>query len=463
MMASASPRAWRRLAGILLVAVVGLTGFGDTVLQAAGPSAARHDTALHQGVASCGSTTCHGRQEATGPRVRQNEMMTWQDPASLTGAHARAWTVLAGSRSRAIAKRLGIGDPQQSGECIACHGDPAQARGPRFLQSDGVGCEACHGGAGDEASGWLASHAAVGASHADNVARGLWAVNAPGVRAGVCLDCHFGSAKPGQFVTHKIMAAGHPRIAFELDLFTSLQSHHDEDADYAARKGIVPGVKLWAVGQAKAVSRALSLYPARAGGAFPEFYFFDCRSCHRTFSDDLRVDLTARSNPARPLAPGDVVWNDESLIMLAAAARVAAPELASELAARSRAFHTAVNGDRAGAIKAASALAATADRLAARFEGARFDAGQTFAMVEAVLVADAGQLTDYQGGAQAVMAADTLIAALVKDRAISAAQAASLRPRLDRAYAAARDANRWEAAALKTALADVATGVRALR
>jgi hypothetical protein len=456
----------RRLASAVVLAfagVFGASGIGGTALEAAGPSAAQHDMAVHQGVASCGSTTCHGRQEATGPRVRQNELMTWQDPASLTGAHARAWTVLAGSRSQAIARRLGIGDPQGASECIACHGDPAQNRGARFLQADGVGCEACHGGAGDETSGWLASHAAVGATHADNVARGLWDVAKPGVRAGVCLDCHFGSSKPGQFVTHWIMAAGHPRIAFELDLFTSLQSHHDEDADYAARKGIVPGVKLWAVGQAQAVSRALSLYPARSGGAFPEFYFFDCRSCHRTFSDDLRVDIVGRTNPARPLAPGAVVWNDESLIMLAAAAKVAAPELAAELTARSRAFHAAVNGDRAEGLKAASALAGTADRLAARFAGASFDAAQTFAMLDAVLVGDAARLTDYQGGAQAVMAADTLIASLVKDRTISAAQAAALRPRLDRAYAAARDANRFEAGALRTALADVAAGVRGLR
>lgn len=443
-------------------------------LEAAGPGMMQHDTLVHEGVASCGSTTCHGRQEATGPRVRQNELMTWQDRTSLTGAHARAWSVLAGARSQGIARRLGIGDPQTSDECIACHGDPAPNRGARFLQADGVGCEACHGGSGGavgavgggetgNSAGWLASHAAVGASHADNVARGLWDVAKPGARASVCLDCHFGSAKPGQFVTHRIMAAGHPRIAFELDLFTSLQSHHDEDRDYATRKGIVPGVKIWAVGQAQAVSRALSLYPARAGGAFPEFYFFDCRSCHRTFSDDLGVDIAARTNPARPLAPGAVVWNDENLIMLAAAAKVAAPDLAAELAARSRAFHKAVNGDRAAAISAASALAATADRLAARFEASRFEPAQTFAMIDAVLMADAARLTDYQGGAQAVMAADTLIAALVKDGTLSTAQAGAMRPRLDRAYAAARDANRFEAGALQTALADVATGVRRLK
>lgn len=428
-------------------------------------SPAAHDAALHMGVASCASSTCHGRQEATGPRVRQNEVMTWQDPTSLSGAHSRAWAVLAAPRGRAIARRLGIADPQGSAECIACHGDPAPNRGPRFAQSDGVTCEACHGGAGGRTGedGWLASHAAVGASHADNLARGLWAVNAPDVRAGVCLDCHFGSARPGQFVTHRIMAAGHPRLAFELDLFTSLQSHHDEDADYAARKGVAPGVKIWAVGQAQAVSRALALYPPRAGGPFPEFSFFDCRSCHRTFSDDLRVDITARTNPGRPVPPGTVIWNDESLIMLAAAARVMAPELSDDLERRSRAFHAALTTDRQQAVQAASALAATSDALSRRLAAATFSPAQTRAMLEAVLRTQAPRLTDYQGGAQAVMAADTLVASLVKDGALSREQAASLRPALDRAYLAARDANRWDPAALDRALADVAAQVRALK
>ena len=51
----------------------------------------------------------------------------------------------------------------------------------------------------------------------------------PRARAAQCLDCHFGSAGPGQFVNHRIMAAGHPRIAFEVDLFSTLTQHHDED------------------------------------------------------------------------------------------------------------------------------------------------------------------------------------------------------------------------------------------
>src|SRR3546814_2990582 len=128
-------------------------------------------------------------------------------------------------------------------------------------------------------SGWLSSHYAVGASHAANVSRGMIPLDNPKARASVCLDCHFGSADPGQFVNHRIMAAGHPRIAFELDLFSTLQQHHNEDADYARRKGRTQSVKMWAVGQAMALARSLTLFAdARrvTEGVFPEFYFLDC-------------------------------------------------------------------------------------------------------------------------------------------------------------------------------------------
>ncbi|MBU6164763.1 MAG: cytochrome c family protein [Alphaproteobacteria bacterium] len=425
-----------------------------------GARAAGQSSTLHQGVATCAGSTCHGRQEATGPRVRQNEVMTWSDPASLTGVHSRAWKLLAEPRAQAIGRRLGLANVATSPECINCHGDPAPLRGAKWQQSDGVGCEACHGGSVN----WLASHASVKASTADNMARGMWAMHDPAVRAGVCLDCHFGSDKPGQFVFHRLMAAGHPRVAFELDLFTSLQSHHDEDADYRARKGVAGGVKTWAVGQALAVERALGLLPAASAGLTgPDYYFYDCRSCHRTFSDDPAAPLVARRNGWRPIPPGQPVWNDEQLIMLMAAARVAAPDLARSLDSQSRAFHAALGGDRAGAMKAAAALKATAGSLAKRFGSASFDRAQTFALFDAVLVANAPAYTDYQGGAQAVMAADTLLNALVAAGQVDRAAALALRPDLDRAYALARDANRWDAPAFRAALGQIAARARALK
>ena len=175
--------------------------------------------------------------------------MLWQDPSTAAGAHSRAWAVLREPRSRTIAQRLGIGDPASAEMCLGCHVTPGRQRGPRFQLSDGVGCESCHG----PASNWLASHYAVGGTHSNNVARGMVPLENPRARASVCLDCHFGSADEGQFVTHRIMAAGHPRISFELDLFSTLQQHHDEDADYARRKGRTNNVRMWAVGDPRPI------------------------------------------------------------------------------------------------------------------------------------------------------------------------------------------------------------------
>ena len=295
----------------------------------------------HLGVASCAGSTCHGRSEATGKIVRQDELLHWQDESSPAGAHARAWRVLGNQRSAVIAARLGIGDAQSAPMCLGCHADPGARKGGRVQLSDGVGCEACHGGA----ENWIASHAAVGATHAANVARGMYPANDPKARAANCLDCHFGSDAPGQFVTHKIMAAGHPRISFELDLFTTLQQHWNEDADYTQRKGRPGGVKIWAVGQAMALDRALGLYSdASLGqeGSFPEFYFFDCHTCHRRISDEAGFRPSATANPGRPIPTGMPAFNDENMIMLAAATRATAPQLAERLDVDSRAFHAAI-------------------------------------------------------------------------------------------------------------------------
>lgn len=408
---------------------------------------------LHQGVATCSGSTCHGRQLATGKTVRQNELLTWQDETSIAGVHSRAWRVLTQPRARAIATRLGIGAPESAAECVSCHGDATPHRGARFRIDEGVGCEVCHGGS----TRWLASHIRVGVTHADNVRAGMTPVNDVRTRANVCLDCHFGSSKPGQFVTHRVMAAGHPRVAFELDLFTALQRHHDEDADYIQRKGRAGGVKTWAVGQALALDRALTLFQGRGlAGSFPEFYFFDCRSCHRTFSDDPAAKLSVRSNPARPFMLGNVVFNDENLIMLGAAARAVDPALAARLETQAKAFHAAIAQDRAGAMKATAALAATTRLLAARFAASSFSRAQTQAMLRDVTGgAAAAAATDYQGGVQAVMAAETLLAAMVADGQVAPAEARAARPDIDRAYAAVRDANTYRAADFRAAMSRV--------
>ncbi len=432
--------------------------------------------ARYTGVASCAGSTCHGRMEGDGSVVRQDELMKWQEPSTPGGAHSRAWAVLSNNRSQFIARNLGIGDPAKAQMCLGCHSTAGTARA--VPAEDGVGCESCHGPAG----GWLASHyAGVGTSanpdaemrqkHLANLSAGLKKLEDPVVRAGVCVDCHFGSASDGQFVTHRIMAAGHPRIAFELDLFSSLQAHHQEDADYGWRKfgaanARTDHVQMWAVGQATAIERSLALFQSRRGteGMFPEFYFLDCHSCHRRIFDQAKPVRTGVDNPGRQIPEGMPPYNDENLIMLAAAARLAAPALADQLAARTAAFHKAMATDRPSAVAAAAQLSQTVTALKSAFAARSFSGTDAFAMVDAISAKAIGdRFTDYSGSQQAVMGVDTLLNAMVSSGRVTVGAAAGIRGDIDRAYAAVKDPNAYKPTEFQASFGSAVRAIRALR
>jgi hypothetical protein len=417
--------------------------------------------ATYVGVATCGGTTCHGRSQADGPVVRQDELMLWQDPATAAGAHSRAWAVLREPRAQAIADRMGIGEATGAPMCLGCHATPAGRRGVRFQTSDGVGCESCHG----PASGWLSSHYVVGGTHASNVSHGLVPLDNPRARAAQCLDCHFGSAGEGQFVTHRIMAAGHPRISFELDLFSTLQQHYNVDNDYFSRKGRANSTQVWAIGQAMALERSLTLFSTARGteGMFPEFYFLDCHSCHRQISDDPRFRPSAAANPGRPIPSGMPPYNDENMIMLSAAARAVAPGLAARFENDSRAFHAAMARDRASAVAAAATLRQSARALSDAFSGADFGPAVTFRIIDTITTeAIRDRFTDYAGSVQAVMATDTLLSSLVNQGRVSASAASGIRADINGAYRAVHDPNQYDPGGFRASLGRAAAAIRRL-
>ena len=102
------------------------------------------------------------------------------------------------------------------------------------------------------------------------------------------------------------------------------------------------------------------------------------------------------------------------MIMLAAAAKVVSPGLAARFDADSRAFHAALARDRGESLRAAAKLAGTARALSDAFAARAFSRTETLAIIDAVLQGEiARRFTDYAGSAQAVMAVDTLLNALV--------------------------------------------------
>ncbi len=85
----------------------------------------------------------------------------------------------------------------------------------------------------------------------DYLDAGIYPTEDPKREQSCALSCHF--SDPRKSITHRIMGAGHPRLAFELDTFTANQpAHYRIDADYKQRKQQSSGVKVWAVGQAMA-------------------------------------------------------------------------------------------------------------------------------------------------------------------------------------------------------------------
>jgi hypothetical protein len=416
------------------------------------------DGNIHLGVASCGGTTCHSRQAATGAIVRQNEIVTWQDRTSVTGAHARAYSVLMSPQGRAIAANLGIPAAEKAPECLSCHTHavPETRRGEGFSLAEGVTCEACHGGA----EKWLVSHYAAGNTHADSLARGLYPTADVEARASLCLDCHFGSDRPDQFVTHRIMGAGHPRMSFELDLFTALQQHHDVDADYLERKAHTGGIKTWAVGQAMAMARSAELFADEetgTDGLFPEFYFFDCHACHQTISNDPKAIAGWRPNPGRPLGPGVPVYNDANMIMLRAVVAELGGDAEASLFRVSTRLHAATASGRPATRDAAAELATFAEDLQSRLLATDFDRGQSVRILNRIIdSALTAQYTNYAAGEQAVIAVDVFLNALVAADQLDVTAADALRPAIDSAYAAVASPNSYDPDALRQALGTIA-------
>lgn len=396
------------------------------------------------GVVSCGSTLCHGSIRAVPEsNVLQSEYVTW----TRLDKHARAYAVLFSEQSKRIAKNLGLKNAHQEKVCVDCHAHaPATTlRGERFRVDDGVSCEGCHG----PAQKWLPVHVERGATHARNIEHGLYPTDDPVQRARLCLSCHLGNHD--RLVTHRLMGAGHPRLSFELDTFTTVApAHFAADSDYAKRKRLWDGVQVWAIGQAMAVSQTLELLTdpkiARAG-LFPELVFFDCHACHRSMKSGRWAPRTDGVN----LGPGVPRLNDSNLLMVRQIAKVAAPELASRITAATDQLHVAISRQGGDAMRSADELRDLMKTLIDTLARRSFSASDLRAMLQG-LIDDgrAGVYRDYAGAEQATLAIGSLTNFMFQRGMLKSAAPANRA--LSRLQAAVSDDENFKPAQFQTAL-----------
>ncbi|MBT8099464.1 MAG: cytochrome c family protein [Gammaproteobacteria bacterium] len=362
----------------------------------------------HMGVATCAASQCHGSAlPRSGTGVLQNEYVTWTqaDP------HSRAYELLNNAQSQAIAARLKIGRAREAKICLDCHTDnvPPAERGDRFQLADGVGCEACHGGS----EHWLSTHYnAPAVSHADNLKSGLYPADDAQRRADLCLDCHLGARD--QLATHRIMAAGHPRLSFELDTFTELwrtagrQPHYRVDADYRERKTADSHSFIWAAGLLRDARRRLALIrsPAFAGsGLFPELGFYDCHACHRSMKG-----VQWRALPRHGGAPpGQPFLNDGSFVTLLALTRTVAAAESRPLRDALADLHRAGGESMAAIRRAAASLDDVLLRIESRLSPERLQNRERQLLKDLLTVGAEGNYLDYASAEQAFMAVQMLV------------------------------------------------------
>jgi len=402
----------------------------------------------HMGVATCGNSVCHGAaQPFKDSNVMQNEFALWQsfDP------HAnKAFQALQGAAGQAIARKLGVGDATQAKICLDCHTDnqPVAGRGDKFQLSDGVGCEACHGGSEQ----WISSHAAKGATHADNLSKGLYATENPIKRAELCLTCHMGTAD--RMITHRIMGAGHPRISFELDTFTWLKPHYQVDADYIQRKGDFNGLRDWGVGQGVAASNLLDLLVDEKNGwqgIFPELVLFDCHACHKPMSANK---WGPRSGTG--LGPGAVRLNDSNLVMFRHVLAAADPKGAQTVLEQTRALHQATMRDRSATFAAARALRETIRAELPKVAVNPWNAESMSAILRSIEAdADRGEFRDFAAAEQAAMAAQSVVVAFSNAGRIDAERNKVLMAKVDVVYKAVERDDTYDMGRFVAALRDL--------
>ena len=344
--------------GPLAVAAAAVLAFCLIVPMASGPpwivsyadpvsekTNATDDAYLYLGAVSCSGSACHG---STTPRdklkIAQNEFFIWSEKDT----HTKAYEVLTKPDAKIIAKNLKIPKAEESDRCLVCHAVsvPPERQGSLYEITEGVSCEGCHGAA----EKWLGSHIRKDFDMQKGVQLGMYPTKDFGKRAERCLGCHAGAE--GKVVDHELIGAGHPRLKFELDVYSSkMPAHWRPPKDKQAADWL--GARAWAIGQAGAFRNEMKLLTSSRrsrAGIWPDLIHFDCYACHHPVVDHLKRLNEEDKNEQRwrfreyDGKPGRLVWNSSSYSVLRHLLNQVSPEDAKTLDQLIKVFHEGLTG-----------------------------------------------------------------------------------------------------------------------
>lgn len=275
-----------RIAACLLIPVLAACGFAgresDRAPELTGVGS--QPQFAHRPASSCSAAACHGGGQ---PGRIGSEHSTWAP--DLTGAtgdpHARAYRVLFNPDSVRIGKLVGGGPAHENILCLKCHAPAGVA--DRTARAEGVGCTACHG----PAEKWLTVHYLpewkAKSDHAKWADYGFIPTKNLTARIANCATCHVGSAD-GE-VNHDLIAAGHPRLAFEYTRFHFSPGYRKHWVERMPQPEFE--ARAWVIGQAASARAAVEVLHHRAKRAeknespWPEFAGYSCFACHQSVGE----------------------------------------------------------------------------------------------------------------------------------------------------------------------------------
>ncbi|MBX9653791.1 cytochrome c family protein [bacterium] len=296
---------------------------------------------------SCSARNCHGDiiPHSDGD-LSQLESTVW----STRDHHAEAWKSLSSDLAKSISLRLSPPGTtpipaDQDVRCLACHSTPtigtADTSGGHW-DTHGVSCEACHGRADrwrDQHYAWREMLKKEKSPDIDHRLREAYAAHDMVwlgddlSRAKTCAACHVGAPPstspqglPVRDVNHDLIAAGHPRLQFDLNAYLKAMPPHWNEHDSSANLHL----RRWAAGQWSAMRAWLELlrYRSETGekNGWPELAEYRCFSCHHDLKENAwrQQGLTKSAS-----SPGSLKWGNYYSNTFADAAAVLFPGIST--------------------------------------------------------------------------------------------------------------------------------------